>query len=70
MPMAAQFLLEGGFHADQQDVQTKFTGGQDRAFHFSARGMVASHSIYCDGGHLSTSGHQWAPTRKAGEGET
>ena len=40
------------------DADTQLPRGQDRAFDFRTRGMVASHGIQGNGNHLSTNGLQ------------
>ena len=42
----------GGFDADQQNADAQLARGENRAFDFGARRMVASHGVHGDGGHL------------------
>ena len=56
MPVPVQLLPDGRFDAYEQNANVKLARGQDRAFHFGARRMVASHGIQGDGSHLGTNG--------------
>ncbi len=58
MAVAIQLLADDGFGADQENADAEFARRQNGAFHFSARRMVAAHSIESNGGHLYTNGPQ------------
>ncbi len=53
-----QLLLDGGFDAHEQYADAQLTRRENRAFDFRARGMVATHGIQSDGGHLYTTRNQ------------